>query len=29
MRPDTYRADAAAEAWNETAAFLRKCFQGA
>ncbi len=28
MRPDTYRAEAAAEAWNETAAFLKRCFQG-
>lgn len=28
MRPDTFRPDAAAEAWKETAAFLKKCFQG-
>jgi carboxymethylenebutenolidase len=28
MRPDAYRADAAAEAWNATAAFLKTCFQG-
>ncbi|HKC93405.1 MAG TPA: dienelactone hydrolase family protein, partial [Nitrospira sp.] len=27
MRPDTFRPDAAAEAWKETAAFLKKCFQ--
>jgi carboxymethylenebutenolidase len=29
MRAETYRADATAEAWNETAAFLKKCFQAA
>ena len=28
MRHDTFRAEAAAEAWNETAAFLKQCFQG-
>ncbi|HEY7534189.1 MAG TPA: dienelactone hydrolase family protein [Nitrospiraceae bacterium] len=28
MRPDIYRAEAAADAWNATAAFLKQCFQG-
>lgn len=28
MRPDSYRADLAAQAWNETVLFLRSCFQG-
>jgi carboxymethylenebutenolidase len=28
MRPDAYRADATAAAWERTAAFLRTCFQG-
>jgi len=27
-RPDGYRADATAEAWNTTASFFRTCFQG-
>lgn len=27
MRPDAYRADAAADAWKTTASFLRSCFQ--
>jgi carboxymethylenebutenolidase len=28
MKPDTYRADATALAWERTAAFLKTCFQG-
>ncbi|HEU4685981.1 MAG TPA: dienelactone hydrolase family protein [Nitrospira sp.] len=28
LRPGSYRADAAAEAWNATASFLKTCFQG-
>jgi carboxymethylenebutenolidase len=28
MRPDSYRADAAADAWIATASFLKTCFHG-
>ena len=28
MKPDTYRADTAALAWERTAMFLKRCFQG-
>lgn len=28
VRPDSYRPDMAAEAWNATALFLKTCFQG-
>jgi carboxymethylenebutenolidase len=28
QRVESYRADAAAEAWEATAAFLKTCFQG-
>jgi carboxymethylenebutenolidase len=27
-RPDSYHAEASAEAWNATASFLKTCFQG-
>lgn len=29
MRADSYRAEIATQAWNETTAFLKSCFQGA